>query len=167
MRGHSNHERCPQPDREYSELNGRRDADQVAAAGVVGDGQPGGDANNRRYGKAAQRALESGKKNRSTFDPGNDRTGSNREQGTDDKSPDTLHNEATIPVPQAEADSQHLREEGQEDRRYNNSDRVVFNNPVRQQDRPGCGAGDIAGGYVAHSPEILDSVRERVRASAG
>src|SRR5947209_6486856 len=48
VRGNSNHERGSQPDREYSELDSRRDPNQVPAAGVVGHGQPGGDPDARR-----------------------------------------------------------------------------------------------------------------------
>src|SRR5260370_27791463 len=75
MRGYSDHKRGPNPDRENRKLNCSRKADKVPAPGIVGIGQSSSDADDSRYGKAAQRALEIGKTNWSAFDPSNDRAG--------------------------------------------------------------------------------------------
>src|SRR5260370_37524078 len=158
MRGYSDHKRGPNPDRENRKLNCSRKADKVPAPGIVGIGQSSSDADDSRYGKAAQRALEIGKTNWSAFDPSNDRAGGDSQYRTDNESSESLYHE-TVPVPQAEDDSQYLREERQKKRRNDYSDWVVLDDARREQNRPSRGAGDIAGGDVAQLSEVLDDVR--------
>jgi len=160
MRRYSDHKRGPNPDRENRKLNCSGNADKVPAPGIVGIGQFSSDADESRYGKAAERALEVGIANWSAFHPSNDRAGGDSQYRTDNESSEYLYHEATVPVPQAEADSQYLREERQEKRRDDYSDWVVLDDARREQNRSSRGAGDIAGGNAAQLPEVLDDVRK-------
>jgi hypothetical protein len=134
MRGHSDHKCSSNPDRENCKLNCRRNADKISTPRIVGIGQSSGDADDSRYGKAAQWALEAGETNWSAFDPSDDRSGGDSQHRTDNKSSESLYREATVPAPQAEAD--YLCEERQEKRRDDYRDRVVLDDTRREQNRP-------------------------------
>ena len=93
MRRHSDDKRGAHPDWKNGKLNCRRHADQISAPHVVRIGKPGRDPDNGRYEEAAERALESHKKNWSALNSGNHRSASDREHCAHQKRPKPLHDE--------------------------------------------------------------------------
>ncbi len=161
VRRQSDNQRGAHPDRENRKLNGSRHADQVPASRVVRIRDPCGDPDNGRDEKAAERALEARKKDRSALQSGNHRSPCDGERRAHQQRPKSLHDERPVSVPQAKADRQNLRQKRQEEGRDDNRHRVIVDDAGGQQNAAGRCPGDIAGGDVSQLPEILYDIRER------
>ena len=136
MIGQAQHQSSPQPDREYCELDGGSNADQVAAAGIIRRGQARCYADDRGDGQAAQGTLETRERYRAALDQRDDSASGNSQDGARGKGPRALEEEATVPAPQAKADGEHLGKERQEKRRDDDGNRVVIDNTCREKYPP-------------------------------
>ena len=68
------------------------------------------------------------------FNPGDGRSGSDREDCADIKGSEPLENQREVSVPHAEADGKYQREKRQEKRGDDNGDWIVFYDARREQD---------------------------------